>query len=51
MMAARSGNLEIVQLLLDGGADPGVTNHKGQTALDLAKGHQVEGLLRSSPNE
>ncbi len=48
IIAARSGNLEIVQLLLERGADPTFTNHKGKTALDLAKGKQVKNLLQSS---
>ena len=48
MMAAEKGDSEIVKLLLAGGADPKVTNHEGRTALDLAKGEDVKGLLRAS---
>jgi hypothetical protein len=48
MMAAGSGNLDIVGLLLDRGADPSATNHKGETALDLAKGKDVREALRAA---
>ncbi len=48
MMAAEKGDSEIVILLLAGGADPKVANHEGRTALDLAKGEEVKGLLRAS---
>jgi hypothetical protein len=51
MMAAGRGHLEIVQLLLSAGADPNVTNHEGETALDLAKGREVRELLRAAPSE
>jgi len=47
MMAAGYGNLEIVNLLLARGADPDAANHKGKTALDLAKGQEVKDLLRT----
>jgi hypothetical protein len=47
IIAARKGNSEIVKLLLAGGADPSVVNEKGQTALDVAKGENVKGLLRA----
>lgn len=46
--AARIGNEEIVALLLERGADPGLTNHEGHTALDLAKGDEVRSLLRTA---
>ncbi len=46
MMAARSGNLEIVKMLLDSGADASLENHKGQTALDRARGSDVKALLK-----
>jgi hypothetical protein len=46
IMAAAKGNPVIVQLLLAAGADPNLTNHKGQTALDLAKGREVRSLLQ-----
>lgn len=36
MMAARYGSNKVVQLLLDEGADPTLTNDKGMTALDFA---------------
>ena len=48
ILAARNGNLEIVKLLLAQGADPAVTNDKGKTAIDLAKGKNVKELLRTS---
>ncbi len=48
MMAAAKGNLEMVDLMLAHGASPDATNHKGQTALNLAKGQQVRQLLRES---
>jgi len=38
-------NLEIVELLLDQGADPHVTNYEGLAALDRAKGREVKELL------
>ncbi|MFV2073991.1 MAG: ankyrin repeat domain-containing protein [Thermoanaerobaculales bacterium] len=47
MIAAGDGNLEMVDLLLTRGADPDVANHEGETALDLAKGREVEDLLRA----
>ena len=34
-----------MQLLLDHGADPHVTNHEGLTALNRAKGREVKELL------
>jgi len=48
MMAAGSGNLDIVGLLLDHGADTSAINHKGETALDLAKGKEVRETLRAA---
>ena len=46
MTAAAKGDPVIVQLLLAAGADPNLPNHKGQTALDLAKGDEVRDLLQ-----
>ena len=46
MTAAAKGDPVIVQLLLAAGADPDLPNHKGQTALDLAKGDEVRDLLQ-----
>jgi ankyrin repeat protein len=48
MMAAGSGNADMVELLLSRGADPRATNHEGETALELAKGKEVRELLRES---
>lgn len=48
MMAAGKGDPELVELLLAHGADPGVANHEGETALDLAKGKKVRELLREA---
>jgi ankyrin repeat protein len=45
MIAARTGDPELVRLLLTRGADPKVANHEGKTALDLAKGDEVKDLL------
>ncbi len=47
IIAARKGNPKIVGLLLARGADPDAANHEGKTALDLAKGQEVEDLLRA----
>lgn len=48
MMAARGGHILTVKLLLDEGADVGLKNNLGMTALDFAKKHEwadiVEGL-------
>lgn len=48
MMAARGGHILTVKLLLDEGADVGLKNNLGLTALDFAKKHEwadiVEGL-------
>lgn len=37
MLAARRGNAECVQLLLDAGADAAAVNKQGKTALDIAQ--------------
>jgi len=47
-MAAGKGDPEMVELLLAHSADPGVANHEGETALDLAKGKKVRELLREA---
>ena len=51
MMAAGLGNSEIVELLLSAGADPTVTNHEDETALDLARGREARELLRATSGE
>ncbi len=48
IIAAGAGNAELVKLLLANGADPTVTNHRGLTALDFAKGRDVKELLRKA---
>lgn len=48
MIAARSRDAAMVGLLLEHGADPGATNDDGETALDLARGKEVEELLRAA---
>jgi ankyrin repeat protein len=35
--AAQNGNLEIIEILLQNGADPSIKNEEGVTALDLAR--------------
>ena len=45
MVAAAKGKLEMVELLLERGADPLVTNSDGKTALELARGAEVKALL------
>jgi uncharacterized protein len=37
MLAARSGDIQIAQMLLDNGADPNLKNKKGLNALDYAR--------------
>lgn len=39
MMWARQGNIRMVKLVLENGGDPSLKNRLGQTALDLAAGH------------
>ena len=50
MLAARRGNAECVQLLLDAGADPAPTNQQGKSALEIAQVNKraavVEALQR-----
>ena len=36
MLACHASNLDMAQLLLDHGADPGLTNDQGRTALHYA---------------
>lgn len=48
MRAARSGNLAMVELLLEHGADPSITNPDGKTALDLARNRAVKDLLHAA---
>jgi ankyrin repeat protein len=51
MTAAAEGQLEVVQLLLDRGADPSLEDADGDTALSFAreKGHlEVADLLKDS---
>ena len=46
--ASAAGHLEVLQLLVDGGADVNATNSHGKTPLDLAKAPAVAELLRQS---
>lgn len=48
MLMASEGNLEMVELLLESGADPSVTNKDGKTAFDLARGAELKTRLSSS---
>jgi len=48
MVAADLGELGLVELLLQNGADPGLTNDDGETALDLAGNEAVADRLRSA---
>lgn len=43
--AAYDGNLPIVQLLLDSGADPSIKNSNNQTAFDVAKKVKIKRIL------
>jgi len=51
--AARMGRLSAIQLLIENGADRGIRNSKGQTALDLARGeggdNAIADYLASTP--
>ena len=40
MRAAEAGRVDTVRLLLQNGADPNVRTAKGETALNLARGHR-----------
>ena len=42
MHASKKGNSEIVDLLLQYGADPYIKNYYGKTAVDIATGHAVD---------
>lgn len=47
MLCASQGNIRMVKLVLENGGDPSLKNRLGQTALDLAAGHDdVIALLR-----
>jgi hypothetical protein len=48
IMAVRKKNVDLVSLLLSRGADPGISNKDGKTALDLARGDAMRDLLRPS---
>ena len=48
MAAAASGDLAMVELLLDRGADPSLTNEDGKTALDLTRDQAVKERLREA---
>ncbi|PRW59698.1 ankyrin repeat and kinase domain-containing 1 [Chlorella sorokiniana] len=45
MLAARKGNAECVQMLLDAGADPAAVNHAGKTAHDIAQVNKKEAAI------
>jgi ankyrin repeat protein len=45
-MAARSGNIEVVRLLIDRGLDPGVPSDSGYTALMFAAYHGHESVVQ-----
>lgn len=48
MMAADEGDVAVVQLLLQNGADPSIQNGDGKTALDYADNDTIAGLLRKA---
>lgn len=48
ILAASEGNLEMVELLLERGAEPNIANKDGMTALDLARGAEVKTRLSSA---
>ena len=53
-MASESGHLEIVKMLLDGDADPGVMGPRGRRAVDVAVegGHpRIVALLKGAEEE
>jgi len=47
MHAAQSGNLEMVKLLLEKGADVNAKNIRGETALSLARGKDIEEIEKA----
>ena len=46
LTAAEAGHLEVCTALLDGGADPNLRGHNGNTALIAAVGHERELVVR-----
>lgn len=46
MVASQSGNTDVARLLLDGGADLGVTNAEGLTARDFAVGRSNSEIVK-----
>lgn len=48
MIASCKGNLEIVKLLVDNGADINIKNNNGKTALDLADSEEIKEVLRKT---
>jgi len=51
MLAAADGDLELVSLLLDKGADVTLKNHEGKTVLDLCKNQEVKALLQARTSQ
>jgi uncharacterized protein len=50
-LAAKRGTKETIKVLLDAGADPGLENDMGQTAMDITVGRgEIVKLLRAASN-
>jgi ankyrin repeat protein len=48
MAASLNGHAEIVKLLLEKGANPGLKNNEGKTALDYAENSDINRLLEKA---
>ena len=48
MLACHRGDMPIIQLLLDKGADKNLSNHLGKRAVDYAKTDQAKSLVQYS---